>query len=62
MGSCYIKYMKMLSKLQYQNHNGLISFASYNVKHYDDKKYDAVKELFTQITSLFIQETWLAET
>ena len=36
MGSRYIKYMKMLSKLQYQNHIDLITFSSYNVKHYDD--------------------------
>ena len=53
----------MLSKnnKQSQNYSDLFSVSSYNVKHYDDKKYDAVKELFENSTLLFIQETWLAE-
>ena len=53
----------MLSKNNKQNkeYRDFISFSSYNVKNYDDKKYDAVKELFENSTFLFIQETWLAE-
>ena len=53
----------MLSKNNKQNtdYSDFISFSSYNVKNYDDKKYDAVKELFQNSTFLFIQETWLAE-
>ena len=53
----------MLSKNNKQNkdYSDFISFSSYNVKNYDDEKYDAVKELFENSTFLFIQETWLAE-
>ena len=53
----------MLSKNNKQNkdYSDFISFSSYNVKNYDDDKYDAVKELFENSTFLFIQETWLAE-
>ena len=47
----------------YDNLNKIdqITFCSYNVKHYDTIKYDAVKELFDKCTFLLLQETWLAE-
>ena len=38
-----------------------IKFCSYNVKNYDDIKYDAVKSLFQICNFLLIQETWLSE-
>ena len=41
--------------------NNIITFCSYNVKKYDDMKYDAIKSLFQKNTFLLIQETWLAE-
>ena len=45
------------------NHNtsSKINFCSYNVKHCDDTKYDAIKSIFTNNTVLLVQETWLAE-
>ena len=39
-----------------------ITLCSYNVKNYDDVKYDAVKSLFESCTFLLVQETWLSET
>ena len=38
-----------------------ITFCSYNVKNYDNVKYDAVKSLFQKCTFLLVQETWLSE-
>ena len=38
-----------------------IKFCTYNVKNYDDIKYDAVKSLFQTCTFLLVQETWLSE-
>lgn len=43
------------------NLNDQITLCSYNVKHYDSVKYDAVKSLFERCTFLLVQETWLAE-
>ena len=44
-----------------QNNSSIINFCSYNVKHYDDIKYDAIKSIFQNNTILLVQETWLAE-
>ena len=44
-----------------ENSNNVITFCSYNVKKYDDMKYDAIKSLFKKNTFLLIQETWLSE-
>ena len=41
--------------------NNIINFCSYNVKMYDDIKYDAIKTIFQDNTIMLIQETWLAE-
>ena len=38
-----------------------ITFCSYNVKNYDNVKYEAVKSIFPTCTFLLVQETWLAE-
>ena len=38
-----------------------ISFSSYNVKNFNEIKYDAVQELFKKNTFLLLQETWLNE-
>ena len=50
----------MADKNQF-NQSELITLCSYNVKHYDSVKYDAVKSLFERCTFLLLQETWLAE-
>ena len=44
-----------------QNSTSMINFCSYNVKHYDDIKYDAIKSIFQKNTILLVQETWLTE-
>ena len=38
-----------------------IKLCSYNVKNYDEVKYEAVKSLFKNCTFLLVQETWLSE-
>ena len=38
-----------------------ITICSYNVKHYDLVKYEAVKSLFQKSSFLLLQETWLNE-
>ena len=38
-----------------------IKLCSYNVKDYDEVKYDAIKSLFQKCTILLVQETWLSE-
>ena len=47
--------------LNNQNSTSKINFCSYNVKHYDDTKYDAIKSIFQKNTILLVQETWLTE-
>ena len=51
----------MISGYNNSNRCEQITFCSYNVKHYDDIKYDAVKTLFESCSFLLLQETWLAE-
>ena len=46
---------------KYLNSVDQITFCSYNVKNYDNVKYDAVKSLFQKCTFLLVQETWLSE-
>ena len=41
--------------------NNQISFSSYNIKHYDSTKIDAVKDIFKNSSFMILQETWLTE-
>ena len=51
----------MLSKpIQNHQHN-VFTLCSYNVKDYNNSKYDTIKTLLQMSTFLLIQETWLSE-
>ena len=44
-----------------QSSNDIINFCSYNVKDFNQTKYDTIRNLFHENTFLLIQETWLSE-
>ena len=48
---------KTLFKMPVRN----ISFSSYNLKDFNENKFDAVRSLFKNSTFMLLQETWLNE-